>query len=62
MGQGTSIGPERAGVLLDAFGGVEAVLTASKKELASITGIGPHTVKAIRWAVHEPDPAYDPFL
>jgi len=53
------IGPERAGMLLDTFGNIEAVLTASAEELSSIRGIGTHTAKAIQWAVHEPHPAYE---
>jgi len=63
------IGPERAQRLLETFGSVEAVLTASKEELASINGIGAHTVESIHWAVHEPGIGYessdeisDPFL
>jgi len=63
------IGPERAQRLLETFGSVEAVLTASKEELASINGIGAHTVESIHWAVHESgtgyesyDEASDPFL
>jgi len=63
------IGPERAQSLLETFGSVEAVLTASKEELASINGIGAQTVESIHWAVHEPgtgyessDEASDPFL
>ncbi|MFQ5345780.1 MAG: ERCC4 domain-containing protein [Mariprofundus sp.] len=47
------IGPERAAALLDQFGSVEAVLTASMEELATIKGIGLHTARAIDWAVHE---------
>jgi ERCC4-type nuclease len=53
------LGPERAYTLLDKFGSVEAVLTASMEELVSIKGIGARTVNAIRWAVHEPDLEYD---
>jgi len=47
------IGPERAAALLDQFGNIEAVLTASTEELATIKGIGSHTAKSIDWAVHE---------
>lgn len=47
------VGPERARRLLEAFGSVEAVFTASADELVKISGIGCHTAKAIRWAVDE---------
>jgi len=47
------IGAQRASLLLERFGSIEAVLTASADELATIRGIGTHTVKAIDWAVHE---------
>ncbi|MDQ6958706.1 MAG: helix-hairpin-helix domain-containing protein, partial [Mariprofundaceae bacterium] len=44
------VGPERAQMLLDAFGSIEAILTSSVEELSSIRGIGKHTAKAIHWA------------
>ena len=47
------IGPKRARRLLERFGSVEAALTATAEELASVSGLGPHTAKAIRWAVSE---------
>lgn len=47
------VGAERANALLDTFGGVEAVLTASREALENVPGIGAHTAKAIRWAVSE---------
>lgn len=50
------IGPERALTLLERFGSIEAVLTASAKELAMVKGIGKHTAKSIQWAVHEAEP------
>lgn len=53
------VGPERACTLLDTFGSIEAVLTASTEELVSIKGIGANTVNAIHWAVREPDLEYD---
>ncbi len=53
------VGPERACTLLDSFGSVEAVLTASMEELLAIKGIGKQSVDAIHWAVHEPDVEYD---
>jgi len=52
------VGPERARMLLEAFGSIEATLTASVEELSSIRGIGAHTAKAIHWAVHEPGSGY----
>jgi len=51
------VGPERACMLLDTFGSIEATLTASVK--SSIRGIGTHTAKAIHWAAHESDSGYD---
>ncbi|MDQ6969113.1 MAG: helix-hairpin-helix domain-containing protein [Mariprofundus sp.] len=53
------VGPERACTLLDKFGSVEAVLTASMEELLAIKGIGKQSVDAIHWAVHEPEIEYD---
>jgi len=53
------VGSERACALLDRFGSVEAVLTASMEELLSIKGIGKKSVEAIHWAVREPDIEYD---
>jgi len=55
------VGPERARTLLDAFGSIEAVLTASAEDLAMLKGIGAHTADAIHWAVHEPDAGYARF-
>jgi len=52
------VGPERARMLLDTCGDIEAVLTASVEELSSIKGIGMHTAKVIHWAVHEPGSGY----
>ena len=52
------IGPERARRLLDRFGSVEAVITASAEELACVDGIGERTANAIRWAVEEPVARY----
>ena len=45
------IGPERAARLLDAFGSVESVLTASSDELQTVDQIGATTADAIRWVV-----------
>ncbi len=47
------IGPKRARRLLERFGSVEAALTATAEELASVSGLGHHTADAIRWAVSE---------
>jgi len=53
------VGPERANTLLDQFGSVEAVFTASMEELLAIKGIGKNSADAIVWAVREADSAYD---
>jgi ERCC4-type nuclease len=45
------IGLERAGQLLATFGGVEAVMTASREELEQVDGIGPKIAAAIRDAL-----------
>ena len=42
-----------AGCLLEAFGSVEAVVTATGEELQSVEGIGEHISEKIRWAVSE---------
>jgi ERCC4-type nuclease len=47
------VGPERARCLLESFGSVEAVVTASTHELLKVSGIGVYTAEAIRWAVSE---------
>lgn len=47
------IGPERAAQLLDHFGAVEAVLTASDEALAAVPGVGASTAKRIRWIARE---------
>ncbi len=52
------VGPERARTLLNAFGSIEAILSASMEELSSVRGIGAHTARAIQWAIHEPDSGY----
>ena len=54
MLQGLSgVGPERAKRLLDEFGSVESVLTASMDDLRAVDGIGLTTAKSIRWVVSE---------
>jgi ERCC4-type nuclease len=45
------IGPVRGKALLESFGTVEAVLTASADRLCQIRGIGPDTANLIRWVV-----------
>ena len=45
------IGPARAQQLLEHFGSVEAVMTASAKELEALPGIGDKTSAKIRWAL-----------
>jgi ERCC4-type nuclease len=47
------IGPRRAAQLLDAFGSVQAVLSATAEDLANVPGIGQHTAEEIRWVVSE---------
>jgi ERCC4-type nuclease len=47
------VGGGRAARLLDAFGSVEAVMTASIEELQSVEGIGHHTAQRIKWAVSD---------
>ena len=47
------VGPEKAGRLLDSFGSVEAVISASSGELQSVEGIGKSIADKIRWAVSE---------
>ena len=52
------IGLTRARLLLEKFGSVEEVLTASERELQQVAGIGASTAKKIRWAVEEPKEGY----
>lgn len=47
------IGPDRAERLLQQFGSVKNVLTATSDELAATPGIGPTTAAKIRWMVEE---------
>jgi len=47
------IGGERAIRLLDAFGSVEAVVTATSEQLQSVEGIGENIAGRIKWAVSE---------
>ena len=47
------VGSERAARLLDEFGSVEAVVTATREELQSVEGIGKNIANRIKWAVRE---------
>lgn len=52
------VGPQRARHLLQAFGSVEAVFTASEEALRSVEGIGLTTVERICWAIRESGSVY----
>jgi len=54
-----NVGAERAGSLLDHFGNIENIVTASVQELTRVEGIGPKTASSIRWVVKEPVQSYD---
>lgn len=47
------IGTARAQALLDRFGSIEEVVTASEQDLSTVPNIGAKTAAAIRWAVKE---------
>jgi len=47
------VGIERAIRLLEAFGSVEAVITATREELQTVYGIGEKIAARIKWAVRE---------
>jgi DNA excision repair protein ERCC-4 len=47
------VGAARAQRLLERFGTLEAVMTASPEALAEVEGIGKQTAQHIHWAVHE---------
>ncbi|MHC4458149.1 MAG: ERCC4 domain-containing protein [Planctomycetota bacterium] len=47
------VGGERAARLLDSFGSVEAVVTATSEELQSVEGMGKHIAEKIRRVVSE---------
>ena len=55
------IGSERAARLLDEFGSVEAVVTATSEELQSVKGIGNSIAERIKWAVKEEIQSYGVF-
>lgn len=52
------VGPIRAQRMLDQFGTIEAIVTATPEDLAEVDGIGPRTAQHIHWAVHESQEAY----
>lgn len=52
------VGAQRAGALLEKFGSIEAIISASQQALETIPSIGARTAKAIRWAVSETQAAY----
>ena len=52
------VGPGRAARLLDEFGSVESVLTASTDDLTAVDGIGAKIAGAIRWVVSEQPARY----
>jgi ERCC4-type nuclease len=54
------VGPERAARLLDHFGSVQAVATASAADLATVDGIGESIAARIRWALGAADAADNP--
>jgi DNA excision repair protein ERCC-4 len=56
------VGPTRARRLLEQFGSVEAVVTASVETLVEVEGIGPKTARSVRWAVEEASVRYAPSL
>ena len=53
-----NIGREKAELLLDAFGGVQAVMDASYEELIQVEGIGRITARNIRNILREPLAGY----
>jgi ERCC4-type nuclease len=57
-----NVGPTRAERLLEAFGTVEAVMTASVDDLTAVESIGPKTARSMRWVVEETGVRYVPSL
>jgi len=47
------VGSERAARLLNEFGSVEAVITATSEELQSVEGIGENIAERIKWVIRE---------
>jgi len=54
------VGRERADRLLDRFGSVEAVISASIDDLQTVNGIGKNIAEKIKWAVSEHVPSNSP--
>ena len=54
------VGRERADRLLDRFGSVEAVISASIDDLQTVDGIGNNIAEKIKWAVSERVPSNSP--
>jgi len=52
------VGLTRARRLLNHFGTIEGVMTASPKDLTEVEGIGTQTAQQIHWAVHETTTPY----
>ena len=53
------VGPERAARLLERFGSVQAIMTASADDLATVDGIGERTAAKMRGALEGPKPEFD---
>lgn len=53
------IGPKMAKSLLDEFGSITNIVSASENDLLKIDGLGPKTVKKIQDVLREPSPLYD---
>lgn len=53
------VGPERAERLLNQFGSVEGVISASSDQLQSVYGIGKNVADKIKWAVSEEVKPYE---
>ncbi len=49
-----ALAPERAARLLERFGSVRAIMTASADDLATVDGIGEKTAAKMRWVLGEP--------
>lgn len=52
------VGPTRAQRMLEQFGSIEAIVTATPEALATVDGIGRRTAQHIHWAVHESPESY----
>jgi len=52
------VGHERALRLLEKFGSVEAIMSASREDLLTVEGVGAKTADRIRWAVGEQVESY----